>query len=653
MLVALVGAVVAPPQAHAASGLALEGRGYGHGIGMSQYGARYRAEAGHSYSQILAAYYPGTTLATGSDSDRIRIRVESDTDNQTTVLAEPGLRLRTASGIVTLPSTVAGGSPTQWRIRLVSGELAVEARVGSSWRAPGSAVTDLLTGRPYAEFVPTDSAVRLILGSTHREYAGNIRGVRPSGSTTTLRTVVISTYANYLPSVVASEMPTSWATHGLRAQAVAARTYAMFDAVSKPSGAYYDTCDTTSCQVFNGRADYTASGSLIRTWSDARSTAAVTATAGRYLRYDGGPAFTQFSASNGGYSVAGSRPYLRAAADSYDRYPAWTASISAAQLQSAYPAIGSFTGVVVVRDGRGAYGGRVTSITITGTSGSTTVTGAQFRSTFGLRSTLLQALVTDPPGTGSRDVNLDGKADRISVAPNGRVQLRFGTGGGGWGSAFALGGAWSGKTQVGTVLDLTGSGLLEILAVEDASGDLTAYPVRPDGTLASRRVVHTGSWGRYDMFVGITGFTGPGSVGVLARGHSTGTLYYFGSDGSGGLGARYVVSGGWSDKRLATSVGDWNGDGLSDVVVIDDRSRVWLYLGTGARSFSSRDLLSSGSGWGLRTSLVGGADWDGNGSLDLLSVTTGGGLWVNPRTGPGSVGSGIRIGSGWTHELLG
>ncbi len=40
----------------------ISGKGYGHGIGMSQYGAKARAESGNSYSSILSFYYPGTKL---------------------------------------------------------------------------------------------------------------------------------------------------------------------------------------------------------------------------------------------------------------------------------------------------------------------------------------------------------------------------------------------------------------------------------------------------------------------------------------------------------------------------------------------------------------------------------------------------------------
>lgn len=637
------------PQADAATGITLEGRGYGHGHGMSQYGARYRAEAGHTYSQILAAYYPGTTLATTSDADRIRIRIDGDSDNITAVRSEPGLRLRTGLGSVTLPTTVAGSAPTQWRIRILSGALRVEALAGGTWRTAGSTVNDLLPGRNYAEFVGRDGTVRLVLGSTDREYAGVLRGIRPPQTTSTLKTVVVSTYTDYLPSVVASEMPTSWATQAVRAQAVAARTYAMFDMASK-TGSYYDTCDTTSCQVFNGRADYSSSGTLIRTYGDTSARSAVSATAGRYLRYDGGPAFTQFSASNGGYSVAGSRPYLRAAADSYDRYPAWSTTITAASLQRAYPAIGRFSGISVARDGRGAYGGRAVTVTIAGSNGTVSVTGNQFRSAFGLRSTLFKTTVTGALGN-VRDVDGDGYADIVSITPAGRAELRYGSASGGFGAPTTLGGQWSNKTQVTTIDSVRTPGVLEILSVEGASSDMAAYPIRPDGALGSRRVVHTGEWSRYDLFVGINGFAGAGTTGLLARGRTTQTLYYFPYNASGNLGSRVKVQG-LSGIRLAAAVGDWNGDGRPDMIALDTSSRLWLYPGTGNRTFGTRVLLSSASGWGGRTSLVGGADWNGNGTLDLVSATTGSTLMLNERTGATTIGAGRRVASSWIDLVL-
>ena len=67
---------------------------------------------------------------------------------------------------------------------------------------------------------------------------------------------------------------------------------------------YYDTCNTTGCQVYKGYSPETSN-----------SDAAVKATAGKILTYNGSPALTQFSSSSGGYTAVGSQPYLKAVND--------------------------------------------------------------------------------------------------------------------------------------------------------------------------------------------------------------------------------------------------------------------------------------------------------------------------------------------------
>src|SRR5690606_20858164 len=158
---------------------------------------------------------------------------------------------------------------------------------------------------------------------------------------------------------------------------------------------------------------------------------AVAATAGKYLAYGGKPAFTQFSASNGGYTVAGSQPYLVAAPDPYDAYPTWTVTLTKAAIEAKYPTIGTLTGLAVTRDGKGSYGGRVVTVTVQGTKGSTSVSGATFRSQWGLKSTLwTSSSVTLPPkppiATPQRDWNADGLADLIGRAPDGKLYLYAG-----------------------------------------------------------------------------------------------------------------------------------------------------------------------------------------------------------------------------------
>jgi peptidoglycan hydrolase-like amidase len=110
------------------------------------------------------------------------------------------------------------------------------------------------------------------------------------------------------------------------------------------------------------------------------------------LTHNGAPAFTQYSASTGGYSDQGSQPYLAAVADPWDDWSGnsrhtWSASLSAATVESKYPGIGSLRSLQVTsRNGHGDWGGRVTGLKIVGSNGTKTITGNQARSAFGLRS---------------------------------------------------------------------------------------------------------------------------------------------------------------------------------------------------------------------------------------------------------------------------
>ena len=131
------------------------------------------------------------------------------------------------------------------------------------------------------------------------------------------------------------------ASAGGCAEAVAARSYASWDR-DHPGPGWYDTCDSTACQVFRGVATYNSAGVVIARREYAASDAAVAATAGVVVTFSGQVAFTQFSASNGGWAVAGSLPYQRAFADPYDGVVpstahTWTATLQASTLESAYP----------------------------------------------------------------------------------------------------------------------------------------------------------------------------------------------------------------------------------------------------------------------------------------------------------------------------
>lgn len=386
----VTGLMAAPAQADSAvspvnGSVVVQGKGYGHGIGMSQYGAYGRARAGQSKASILSFYYPGTTTATQSASDQMRVWISGDNDGSLEFAPAPGLRLRSANGSATW-AFPQSPDVKAWRI----------SRSGSV------RVLDFKhTSGAWIRFSPT-------MANTTDWYVDNpstgyVTVKRPNGTSTDFRgqmvlrfwgtgarTINVVPTEQYLQSVVPSEMPASWSAAAVQAQSVAARTYAVRYKKSLTNGVY-DICDSTSCQVYKGLATRSTSGT--RTVHEyTASTSAVNATRGQVLKYGTAYANTMFSSSNGGAMVSGGFAYLPRKLDSYDgavTSQAWSKTVSASTIQAKYPTIGTLTRVQVIkRDGLGSYGGRVTSITLTGTKGSVTVSGDHFRIRTGLRSTL-------------------------------------------------------------------------------------------------------------------------------------------------------------------------------------------------------------------------------------------------------------------------
>ena len=345
--------------------LALTGHGFGHGHGMSQYGAQGAARRGLSAQQILAFYYPGTTTASATGT--IRVRIWADSDNDVRVVPASGLRVRDTHDGASYALPTTAGIRT-WRLRTVSGKAVLDYDNGA-WHSylPG--------GRPLVgegEFYGPASVVLRVAGTT-RAYRGALR-------LSSADTVNVVSLDDYVKGVVPREMPASWLPAAVQAQAVAARTYGAWDRAQHASR-YYQTCDTTACQVYGGVGS-----------EDSRSNQAVVATARQVLYYQGSPAFTQFGSSSGGWLAAGSRPYLVAKADPYDGFSGnsvhtWTTTLTRATIQRAYPSIGTLQRVRVTRrDGNGDWYGRVEEMVLDGSRSDVTISGTTFRSKFGLRS---------------------------------------------------------------------------------------------------------------------------------------------------------------------------------------------------------------------------------------------------------------------------
>ena len=179
---------------------------------------------------------------------------------------------------------------------------------------------------------------------------------------------------DYLRGVVPQEASPSWYPAALQAQAIAARTYAAQQRSAAGVWSTYDICDSTACQAYGGSSLRSSTG-VVTPIEYPQTDAAIAATAGQIRTYGGAPAFTQFSSSNGGFSVAGGQPYLVAKADPWDGAVAnpmhtWTATLPVSTIQAYYPAVGKLQRIVITsRDGNGDWGGRINTVVLQGVDG--------------------------------------------------------------------------------------------------------------------------------------------------------------------------------------------------------------------------------------------------------------------------------------------
>jgi stage II sporulation protein D len=334
----------------------VRGAGFGHGVGMSQYGAYGFASNGSDYRSILAHYYTGTELGSAAGT---KVRV----------LLEPSVgRTR-----VTNASRAAG--------RRLDPDKTYAVRRGSA------STVELLS--PRGRRLKTVTAPLRIKGTGGRIHlvgVGDYRGTmefRPSGLFGVM-TVNAVDLENYVRGVVSRESPSSWPIEALKAQAVAARTYAI---TTTKGGTGWDHYPDTRSQVYGGIAAETES-----------TDEAVAATDGEVVTYDGEPVVTYFFSTSGGRTEdventsLGNEPlpWLKSVEDPYDdaspkhRWGPYRWRLSTADRRLGSLVKGSFRGIKVLDRGRSP---RIISADIIGTRGRTRVDGATLRARLGLYDT--------------------------------------------------------------------------------------------------------------------------------------------------------------------------------------------------------------------------------------------------------------------------
>lgn len=304
-----------------------------------------------------------------------------------------------------------------------------------------------------------------------RAYRGSVAIHRTvgKGGLTVVNTLPVE---EYLYGIIAREISPAWPLEAVKAQAVAARTYALHS-MGKHKDDGYDVCATTDCQVYGGK-----------TAEDSRAIKAVDDTRGMVVTYQGKPIAAYFHGSGGGYTEnsenvwGAAYPYLRGVPDFDQSSPhhKWEKAMTAKEVETALESAGINVGVLrtielsplakppVFAPDRGVSG-RLKEVRLTGSSGSVTVSGAKLRTVLGLNSSLFDVKITLPADKqvefeftdsyGTRDVKvveikakpLPEKSDKPGVHRiTGRTNETIVFSGFGWGHGLGLS-QWGAKAM--------------------------------------------------------------------------------------------------------------------------------------------------------------------------------------------------------------
>lgn len=369
------------------------GSGWGHGVGMSQYGAASMARQGRSLSQILGHYYPGAALTDASLRAGEDIRVHLATTAASTISPTGQLR-------------IAGTSPTDGPVRLAVKDGRVEALLADGTRTASDRM--VLQWQGTRAFPGTASTVTIPAANGSQDLTlrhGHLEVTVINGRLNIV--TVLRLNDEYLYGL--AEMPSLWPAAALQAQVVAGRSYALRHSGSVKAECDCHVWDETRSQKFTGWAkedERAGSTHYGRRW-----TAAVDATLTRSpsgvptsalsLWHAGRVADATYFSSSGGHTRSassvwgGSVPYLVAHPDPYsvdahaaNPHASWTATVEQADLARAF----GLKDVVSVTVEPGADQ-TPAHLTAWAADGSTSrITGAAFRAAIPLQAAWVRSI---------------------------------------------------------------------------------------------------------------------------------------------------------------------------------------------------------------------------------------------------------------------
>lgn len=356
MLVACLLLFAAPAPAPAQT-FEIRGKGFGHGVGMSQWGAYGQARDGRGHKRILRHYFKKTRVAKGGARQvRVLLSVRPR--------AVKFKRARRACNRKLKPQRTF-----QARLSRSGGKVRLERANGKKIKSCGKRLAARSKGK-----------IRIEGDGTYR---GDLLAVAASGSLNVVNRVKIDAY---LRGVVPGEVPTSWPAAALRAQAVAARSYAL---ATRLNGQGFELYDDTRSQVYGGVAA-----------EEPTTDQAVKRTRRQVVKHNGSVIPTYFFSSSGGrtesseygFSGGSPRPYLKSVRDPWDKgspHHSWRVRLSRAEMESKLGSLvqGRLRRIRVLERGDSP---RVVRARVVGSAGKTTVSGDDLRWRLGLRSTWLR-----------------------------------------------------------------------------------------------------------------------------------------------------------------------------------------------------------------------------------------------------------------------
>lgn len=605
---ALILSFAAPAMAN--DQVTLDGGGWGHGIGMSQYGAKALAEAGQKAEQIVQYFYTGAAVATVGTgelvghADPLRIGVaQNQLEIGFNALENPvTLCIGTDCSLTASPGEI-------WSIKADGAGLCQFHKGGVAQGLPGPC-----DGRITWTNQPT---TKVQVPSLSRTYARGQIVIAPAPLNKFHLLVEIG-LEEYLYGL--GEMPSSWHTEALKAQAIAGRTYAVQKAwVYRSLTSHEARMDACACHLYSstfdqkyigwGKESEGSNGFWGEKWK-----AAVDATSGKALIHTASlnRAIQAFYFSSSGGATENNEdvwggtplPYLRSVAD--PGASSWIKTMTAPAFASAL----GFDKVWSVTVEGKFVSGSPKSVLVTGTKAGAIVsesfTGNQLRSYLGLRS-------------------------HYVLKFNGLLPPSFGE--------FLAG-------------DFDGDGKDEVVAYSKDDGTWWVFDY-VDGKMVGKQ------WAKYSTVKGwaahLAGdFDGDGKDDIASFHPGNGTWWISKSTGTSftiSLWADFSTASGWGPQL----VGDFNGDGKSDIANYHSSNGTWWVSRSTGASFTTSlwTDFSTAKGWSPQIA----GDFNGDGKDDIASFHPSNGTWWVSRSNgtvfATSLWADFSTPNGWKAQLAG